>query len=179
MLGPPPHAVPASRVDHGVYAMGLFDWLTGTMRPAVGVPAKTPAEVRAALLAVNRPTAPFTVRDGAPENVDLVAEWRIVDARWYEIFAKAGLKKVFKVLMKFDEPAQEVRTVDQEWSVEWSAGGPTLSLSASTFRGQSNEFSFGMAFAFTEHGDFGEVYRYRFSTAEIKVPLQDAVTKAG
>jgi len=33
--------------------------------------------------------------------------------------------------------------------------------------------------AFTEHGGFGEVYRYKFSTAEIKTPLQDAVTEAG
>ena len=159
--------------------MKLFDWLTGTKRPAVGVPAKTPAKVRADLLAVNRPTAPFIVRDGAPDNVDLVAEWRIVDATWYEIFAKAGLEKVFKVLMKLDEQAREVRAVDQEWSVEWRAGVPVLSLAATAFRGQTREFSFGMAFAFTEHGSFGEVYRYRFSTAEIKTPLQDAVTKAG
>jgi hypothetical protein len=51
--------------------MKLFDWLTGTKRPAAGVTAKTTAEVRADLLAVNRPTAPFVVRDGAPESVDL------------------------------------------------------------------------------------------------------------
>src|SRR5262245_36690192 len=139
----------------GVSPMKLFDWLTGTKRPAAGVPAKTPAEVRADLLAVNRPTAPFIVRDGAPENVDLVAEWRIVDATWYEIFAKAGLEKVFKVLMKLDEQAREVRAVDQEWSVEWRAGVPVLSLAATAFRGQTREFSFGTAFAFTEQGGFG------------------------
>ena len=159
--------------------MKLFDWLTGTRRPAAGVPAKTSAQVRTDLLAVNRPKAPFIVRDGAPENVDLVAEWRIVDATWYEIFAKAGLTKVFKILIKLDEQAREVRAVDQEWSVEWRAGVPTLSLAAKAFRGQTKEFSFGTAFAFTQQGSFGEVYRYKFSTAEIKTPLQDAVIKAG
>jgi hypothetical protein len=159
--------------------MKFLDWLTGTKRPAAGVPAKMPAEVRADLLAVNRPTAPFIVRDGAPENVDIVAEWRIVDATWYEIFARAGLQKTFKVLIKLDALAREVRAVDQEWSVEWRAGVPTLSLATEAFRGQTTEFSFGTAFAFTEHGSFGEVYRYKFSTAEIKTPLQDAVTKAG
>lgn len=164
---------------HGVSAMKLFDWLTGTKRPAAGVSAKTSAEVRTDLLAVNRPSAPFVVRDGAPENVDLVAEWRIVDARWYEIFAKAGLTKVFKILIKLDEQASEVRAVDQEWSVEWRAGVPILSLAAKAFRGQTREFSFGTAFAFTQQGSFGQVYRYKFSTAEIKTPLQDAVTKAG
>ncbi|MGO7216353.1 hypothetical protein ACCS75_35660, partial [Rhizobium ruizarguesonis] len=43
--------------------------------------------------------APFVVPDGNPEGDDLVAEWNIVDARWYELFAKAGLQKLFKVLM--------------------------------------------------------------------------------
>jgi hypothetical protein len=159
--------------------MKLFDWLTGTKRPAPGVPTKTLAEVRADLLAVNRPTAPFIVRDGAPEKVDLVAEWRIVDAKWYVIFAKAGLKKVFRILIKLDESAKEVRAVDQEWTVEWRAGVPTVSLAAEWSRGQIKKFSFGTAFAFTEQGRFGEVYRYRFATSEIKTPLQDVVTKAG
>jgi hypothetical protein len=159
--------------------MGLFDWLTGTKRPAAGVTPKSPVEVRAALLAVNRPTAPFIIRDGAPEKVDLVAEWRIVDAKWHEIFAKAGLKKSFKVLMRLDEQKHEVRAVDQEWSVEWRAGVPSLSLAAEVFRGQKKEISFGTAYAFTETGEYGQVYRYKFSTGEIKPPLQDAVTAAG
>ena len=34
-----------------------------------------------------------------------MAEWRIVDAGWYEIFAKANLEKAFKVLMRLDEAA--------------------------------------------------------------------------
>jgi hypothetical protein len=159
--------------------MGMFDWLTGTKRPAAGVAPKPAAEVRSALLAVGRPTAPFIVRDGAPEQVDLVAEWRIVDASWREIFAKAGLTKVFKVLMRLDPQKHEVRAVDQEWSVEWRAGIPSLALAAEAFRGQKAELSFGAAYAFTETGGHGEVYRYKFSTGEIKTPLQDAVTAAG
>ncbi|MGE0423272.1 MAG: hypothetical protein AB7O88_13465 [Reyranellaceae bacterium] len=159
--------------------MGLFDWLTGTRKPPAGVAAKTPAEVHAALLAVNRPTAPFVVRDGAPEKVDLVAEWRIVDAAWYEIFAKAGLTKVFKVLMRLDPQKREVRAVDQEWTVEWRAGIPALSLSAEAFRGQKVSIEFGTAYAFTEQGGFGQVYQYKFATAEIKKPLQDAVAASG
>src|SRR5262245_32327018 len=96
--------------------MGLFDFLTGTKRPPKGVAPKSTAEVRAALLAVNRDTAPFLVRDGSAEGADLVAEWRIVDATWYEVFAKAGLQKVFKVLMRLDAERNEVRAVDQELS---------------------------------------------------------------
>ena len=159
--------------------MGMFDWLTSTKKPAPGTPVKPPADMRTAILAVNRATAPFVIRDGKPENCDLVAEWKIVDAKWYEIFAKAGLKKVFKILMRLDPEKSEVRVVDQEWTVEWRAGAPVLSLAASAFSGQKQEIEFGKAYGFTEKGTLGEIYDYKFETSEIKKPLQDAVTGAG
>lgn len=152
--------------------MGLFDWMTGSKAAPAGVVRQPAALLRQAMLASNRDTAPFLVRDGAPEGVDLVAEWRIVEARWYEIFAKAGLSKVFKVLMKVDEASGEVRAVDQEWTVAWRAGMPSLSLSAQAFRGQKTEISFGTAYAFKEDlSGWGKVYEYRFKTSEIKDPL--------
>ena len=80
------------------------------------------------LQALNRPTAPYQILDGKPEKVDLIAEWKIVDAEWYEIFAKAGLEKVFKIYLKLDPEAHEVRAMDREYSVEWRAGVPSLSL---------------------------------------------------
>ena len=160
--------------------MGLFDALTGTKKPKAGTPVKPLAEVKAAILAVNRDTAPFLVREAKPEEkCDLVVEWRIVDAKWYEIFAKAGLKSVFKIFLKFDDAKKEVRAVDQEWTVEWSAGVPSLSVVASAFRGQKQEISFGTAYAFTEKGTYGQVYNYRFNTAEMKTPVQEAITGAG
>jgi hypothetical protein len=159
--------------------VGLLDWFTGTKRPAGDVPRRPPEEVHAALLAVNRPTAPFTVRDGRADGVDLVAEWRIVDASWYEVFAKAGLSKVFRVLIRLDPGEAEVRAVDQEWSVEWRAGVPSLTLAAEAFRGQKKSVEFGTAYAFTEQGPYGQVYRYRFSTSELKAPLQEATLACG
>lgn len=159
--------------------MGLFDVFTGSKPAASGVAKRSAADLRTALLALNRDTAPWQVRDGAAENCDLVAEWRIVDARWYEIFAKASLAKAFKVLMKFDEAAGEVRSVDQEWTVEWRAGVPSLSLAASAFRGQKTEISFGTAIGFREDFSPGVIYEYRFATKEIKEPLQEIVTSSG
>jgi hypothetical protein len=159
--------------------MGLFDWLTGSKAAPEGVARKPVAQVRADLLGINRDTAPFLVRDGAPEGCDLVAEWKIVDARWYEIFAKASLTRVFRVLMKFDAEKGEVRAVDQEWTVAWRAGVPVLSLSTEAFRGQKIEMSFGTAYAFREDLSYGKVYEYRFNTSEIKGPLQEAAAKAG
>ena len=160
--------------------MGLFDWMTGSKAAPAGVARQDVATLRAAMLAANRESAPYLIRDGAPEGVDLVAEWKIVDARWYEIFAKAGLSKVFKVLMKFDADKGEVRSVDQEWSVAWRAGVPSLSLSAEAFRGQKVEVSFGSAYAFKEDlSGWGKVYEYRFKTGEIKDPLIEIAQQNG
>ena len=160
--------------------MGLFDFLTGSKAAPAGVARQPRAAVREVLLALNRDTAPWHVRDGAPEGCDLVAEWKIVDARWYEIFAKASLTKVFKVLMKLDEAKGEVRAVDQEWTVEWRAGVPVLAVSAEAFRGQKVEMSFGTAYAFKEDlSGWGKVYEYRFRTSEIKDPLQEAAGQCG
>lgn len=160
--------------------MGLFDWITGSKAPPPGVARQPVLALREAMLGLNRETAPFQIRDGAPEGVDLVAEWKIVDARWYEIFAKASLTRVFKVLMKFDAERGEVRAVDQEWTVEWRAGVPTLALSAEAFRGQKVEMSFGTAYAFKEDlSGFGKVYEYRFKTSEIKDPLVEIAQQNG
>ncbi|MBY6414243.1 hypothetical protein HQ346_21330 [Rhodococcus sp. BP-252] len=159
--------------------MGLFDMFTGTKRPSADIPARRPDEVYAALMAVNRPSAPFVIRDGSAEGVDLVAEWRIVDARWYEIFAKASLSKVFRILLKLDPATDEVRGVDEEWAVEWRAGVPSLTASAEKFRGQKSSVQFGTAYAFTEQLEYGQVYNYRFSTGELKKPIQDAVLACG
>ena len=59
-------------------------------------------DLYARLMALNRPTAPYRIVDGRSENVDLIAEWKIVDAQWYQIFAKANLTKVFRIFLKFD-----------------------------------------------------------------------------
>ena len=158
--------------------MGFLDFFTSTRKPAAGVPVLSADAVRQKLLAVNRATAPFQVVDGAADRVDLVAEWKVVDAKWHEIFGKAGFKKTFRILLKLDTEKHEVRALDKEFEVEWSAGVPKISASASGFRGQKQEVSFGAGYAYTEQGP-GQVYNYRFSTRELKTPLQEAATSSG
>ncbi len=111
--------------------------------------------------------------------MDLIAEWKIVDARWYEVFAKANLTKVFRIRMKLDPASRQVRAQDEEFTVSWNAGVPSLSLNASAFRGQQSSVSFGSAYAFTEDLAPGQVYKYKFSTSELKKPSQEAVAAAG
>ena len=156
--------------------MGLFGF---GKKPNKDTPVLPAGEVRQRLLALNRDTAPYQIIEGAAENVDLIAEWKIVDARWYEIFAKANLTRVFRIYMKFDEAKHEVRAKDEEFTLEWRAGVPSLSVSASKFSGQKTSIEFGTAYAFTEEFKPGQVYNYRFNTNEIKKPMQEAVTACG
>jgi hypothetical protein len=156
--------------------MGLFGF---GKKANKNTPVLPVAEVRQRLLALNRETAPYQIHDGSAEGVDLIAEWKIVDAKWYEIFAKANLTKVFRIYMRFDEGKHEVRAKDEEYTVEWRAGVPSLSLAASKFSGQKTSIEFGTAYAFTEELKPGQVYNYRFNTNEIKKPIQEAVTACG
>ena len=117
--------------------------------------------------------------DGKAEKVDLIAEWRIVDAQWREIFGKAGLSKVFRIYLRLDPAAHEVRAMDREYTVKWAAGMPTLSIGASAFKGQKQEIEFGKGYAFTETLAPGQVYNYRFNTKELKQPIQAAITSCG
>ena len=159
--------------------MGLFDSLTSTKRPPAGTPTLSPQEVRDRLMSLNRPTAPYCLSDGSAEKVDLIAEWKFEDAEWYKVFADAEVRRSFKIYLKIDPAAHEVRAMDREYTVSWSAGVPQLSAAASAFRGQTQSIEFGKAYAFTETLEGGQVYNYRFDTREIKKPIQDAVTSCG
>ena len=159
--------------------MKLSELFSSTRRAEAGTPVRSREEVLNALMSLNRPTAPFRLVDGQAENVDLIAEWKIVDAQWHELFAKASISKVFRIYLKLDAEKHEVRAMDREYSVEWRAGVPTLSVSVQAFKGQKQEISFGSAYAFSETLAPGQVYKYRFNTSEIKRPIQDAVTGCG
>jgi hypothetical protein len=154
--------------------MGLFG-----KKPTSVIPALPAQEVQTRLLALNRPTAPYQIKDGRSENVDLIAEWKIVDAAWYEIFAKANLTKVFRIYFKLDPEKHELRAQDHEFTVAWRAGVPSLSLAVSSFKGQMTSVEFGAAYAFTEELTPGQVYKYRFNTNELKKPIQEAVAACG
>ena len=142
-------------------------------------PFQPPEEVRTRLLALNRPTAPYQIVDGQAEGVDLIAEWKIIDANWYEIFAKASLSRIFRIYLKLDPEKHEIRAQDHEYTVEWRTGIPSLSLAVGGFKGQTISVGFGTAYAFTETLAPDQVYKYRFNTGELKKPIQEAVEACG
>lgn len=88
--------------------------LTSTKRPLAGTPVQSPQEVLNTLMSLNRATPPYRLIDGKSEGVDVIVEWRIVEAEWYEVFAKAGLSKTFRIYLRLDPAAHDVRAMDKE-----------------------------------------------------------------
>jgi hypothetical protein len=139
-----------------------------------------PVRVRAALLAVNRPDAPYAIREAArAEAVDLVAEWRIGDVEWRALFANGGVTKTCKVLMRLDPASSEVRTIDLECPVTWNAGVPEVSASRVGGTGQFNEDVHASLCTVDERGRWTKLHGYRFRTQDIKEPLREATTRSG
>ncbi len=154
--------------------MPLFGKKSDKNNPAI--PAD---QLKSRLLGLNRPSAPYRILDGQSEGVDLVAEWKIMDPSWFEVFDDAKVEKIFRIYLKLDAEKSELRAQDREYTVSWSAGFPQLSLEKSAFKGQMTSVQFGASYAFTETLAPGQVYKYRFNTNELKKPIQDLCTSCG
>ena len=163
--------------------MGLFDRLKGVREPKDGVAPVPAEELKQRLLALGGDQVPFSVVAGpGGKEGDVVAEWKIVDAQWLEIFAKAGLEKTHRIYVTLDAGDNEARVLEEAWEVEWRAGVPALRVSAEAFRGRTiGSKSFGTAYAFKGVNplDFGQVYSYSFDVSEMKDPIAEVVTGAG
>lgn len=163
--------------------MGMFDKLKGIKEPQEGTAPVSEREMREKLLALNNDQIPFTVTSapGGKEG-DIVVDWKIVDASWYEIFAKAGLEKSHTIRLGLDGKSNEARILEETRDVEWRVGVPSLSASVEVFRGRtitSKEFGTAFAWKGVNPLDYGQVYEYKFDVAEMKGPIAEVVTGNG
>jgi hypothetical protein len=98
----------------------------------------------------------------------------IVDAQWYGVFNKAGLTKAYTHHVKVPDDGTYSITDDSR-EVEWVAGVPRASATASRQVGRVKEFGVQKIWAFDEQGNFGKVVDYRFNSEEGR----DLVTMIG
>ena len=160
--------------------MGLFDVLRGIKRSEAGTPVAPRVELEQRLLALNNTQVPFAITP-SPTS-DLAASWKIVDASWYEIFAKAGLQKSHTIYLRLDGSKHEARALEESSTVAWEAGVPRLSVTIEKTRGRTlgaKEFGTGYAFTGVNPLDVGQVYNYRFNVSEMKDPIIKIVTDSG
>lgn len=159
--------------------MGFFDKLTGTRRPADGAVPASAKDVRTALLGLNRPDLPYVIRDGAPEDADLVAEWRLAEPAWRPFFIQSQLSRAVRIRMRLDHEDHEVRALQEGWEVSRVGNPPTLRISSRYTRGPSRTISTHRRIQRGDDSSLEATETFRFDSAELVNPLRDAVLQSG
>jgi hypothetical protein len=136
--------------------------------------------LRAQIQAINTFDAPVMVQE---RKRKLVATWKYVDARWLELFAKAGLSKTYELHMKFDEARHTVTMVDRvkeaSWRVGVSGGMGGGAGSGSVSQGVIMTYEVGKQWGIKENFALGKVYDYKFVPTEIKLPILNSILRSG
>ena len=162
--------------------MGLLNKLKGIREAEPGVQPISEGDLKQKLLALNDDRIPFRIATGTGEDGNLVAEWKIVDEEWYEIFAKASIEKSHTLLLGLSDEDKEVRALEESREVKWRAGVPTLSASIEVFKGRtvvSKEYEAVYAWKSVNPLDYGKVYEYSFDVSDMKDPISEVITKSG
>jgi hypothetical protein len=159
--------------------MGLFDKLTGTQRPADGVAPVSVEEARTALLSLNRPDVPYVIRDGAAEDADLVAEWRMAEPAWQTFFVESQLTRAVRIRMRMVQEDHEVRALEEQWEVTRVGNPPRLEISSQYSRGPDRTVTRDFTIQRGDSGRLEATETFRFDSAELRNPLRNAVLKSG
>jgi hypothetical protein len=134
------------------------------------------AALRAHIHEINGFDVPMVVQE---RKRKLVATWKIVDARWWELLAKAGLTKIYELHIKFDEARHLVTLIDVSRSVSWRAGPTEVQVGWAGFRGLMSGYEIGEQWGIGEDLELEEIYDYTFSPKEIKTPIMNSILKSG
>ncbi|MDQ1047884.1 hypothetical protein [Streptomyces sp. V4I2] len=159
--------------------MGLLDKLTGTKHPDEGVVPRSAEEVRTALLGLDRPDAPYVIRDGAPEGADLVAEWRVRDPAWENFFVRSQLSRAVRIRMRLVQDGHQVRALEEGWEVTRVGNPPRLAISKQYTRGPDRTVSRRYTVQRGDSGGLEATETFRFDSGELRNPLRDAVLTSG
>lgn len=177
---------------YGIFAWaGLQFFIFGRIASWAGgepaVPGVAPVAVETLmqrLLSINEQDVPYTIKRGSHAN-ELVVDWRYADAKWLDLMRIHGMSKGYRLVLRFDEGAHNVRAQDRYASFDWSAGrGPNLlSLNWNmslgiTFYEYQHERVFGLQFK-DGKPTFDLSYAYTFDLGELKQPMIEIVRHAG
>ena len=165
-----------------LYALGHFQYLGREKKSSI--PPVTKRELLDRLLALNAPSKPYQIV-GSVES-DLIAEWKIVDAEWYGIFNKNGLKQSYQAFLLADETRHAVRCYEELGTIAWTVGLkgpiPVVSYAKSFFRGRilyGKEYAKGYGMKQLSPPEPGQVYDYEFDVNEIRGPIILTVEQSG
>ena len=132
--------------------MGFMDLLKGITRAKPGVSPLSKEELIAKLLDLNKEDLPFKIEK--VDDVNLLAQWIIIETSLYKINAKINREKVLKIKLSLDENKRTVRMLEESYSVSYRAGIP-------------------------DSLDSGNVHQYRFNVPALKRTIVKIITGSG
>ena len=160
--------------------MGFMDKLKGIKRPDANVAPVPREELKEKLFGLGGEKVPFKITES--DKTDILVELKIVDAQWYEFFAKAALKKTYQIYLLLNDAEKEVRALEKIGEVSWKKGIPKISYAKSSFQGRTiahKEFGTSYAFKEPKPSSFGKVYEYSFDVNDVKNPIIEIIISSG
>jgi hypothetical protein len=142
------------------------------------------ATLRDKLIDLGTSNPVFTIRPG--EDCDLYLAHTIVDAKYYGVASKEGVKKQYAAKMWLVEPERTVKYREIMQGQDESLGvlpAPKLSFQKSFVKGKVLfQKEKGVAFGFkkpADPGSFGKMYDYDFDVMKIRGPVKELVESNG
>ena len=109
----------------------------------------------------------------------------VVDAQWWTLLRKSGVKKVFTYEVRTNERTKKMSITDVSNSLRWSAGGgvssaPSLHAEKSFQRGRVYQYNFQKEIGVDARtGQLGTAVSYSFSSNTGRNLIRDAAARTG
>lgn len=166
-----------------IFALGCFEYLGGKKKSQI--PPIRKETLKQKLLAINSPALPYEIKPG--EETDLITEWKIVDAKWFSLFAINKLKKTYRAYLVLDEFRRAARYCEEELFVSWSVsidGFPRPTVSASYtkkfFRGRILfQKSWNVEYKIKKDMTLEKVYERSFDIENIRGTIANTIEENG
>ncbi len=157
--------------------MPYFNWIMGKVYRFKGEGEPLPpAELRKKILELNEYDVPVMVKE---KRKKLIITWKYVDAKWYELIAKAGLKKLYELHIKFKQDENLVTLIDVNKTVYWRAAPTQVKIRGGFFRGVMLHWEISKLWGLDENFKFRKIYDYKFTPSEIKNPVLNSILRSG
>lgn len=134
------------------------------------------SKLREKLLQVNQFDCPVTATE---KNGRIILTWKYLDAKWWELIAKAGLKKTYTLTIKLNPKKKEAILIDTTRNVDWRIGPEDTHISWLGLRGIIFAHEVGKAWGIKENFEIGNIYDYTFSPSELKRPVMNTIIHSG
>ncbi|WP_028582800.1 hypothetical protein [Desulfogranum japonicum] len=110
---------------------------------------------------------------------NLIVRWNYVDAKWWGILSRRGMKKTYELKIRFNDTTKTATLVDIIKMVSFGKGPTSARYSFFYACGlwvfNESEIAWGL----TDNFKIGKVYEYSFSDSEIKVPVINTINVNG